>query len=147
MFQSILHTLNSIPADVWSVVVQSAVSALVVSPVFVWVKKRFFDDEVERERLMLFLVMAGSFVAAAVAYLITVPTFAPWIILVQGWITFGTTQPVYFYAVKPFIRNVGTWFTGKIAEATAINEAKNAAVPATGLPILSDKQIEDFGGH
>lgn len=147
MFQSILHTLNSIPPDVWSIVVQSAVSALVVSPVFVWVKKKFFDDKVEREKLMLFLVMLGSFAAAAVAYLITVPTFAPWIILVQGWITFGTTQPVYFYAVKPFIRNVGAWFAGKLAEASAINEAKNAAVPATGLPIIADPNAEDFSGH
>jgi hypothetical protein len=50
---------------------------------------------------------------------------------------------VYIYAVKPLYKIIGGWFTGKIAEATAINEAKNAAVPAGGLPITA-APTEDF---
>lgn len=141
MFQSILNTLNSISPEVWSVIVQSVVSALIVSPLFVAVKKWF---SVDGEKKMLFLVMLGSFAAAAVAYLVTVPSFAPWIILAQGWLVFATTQPVYLYFVKPATKSLGTWFSTKLTEAAAINEAKNAAVPATGLPISVPAAAEDF---
>jgi Na+/melibiose symporter-like transporter len=140
--QSILHALNSISPDAWGVVVQTLVSALIVSPLFVGIKKWF---QVDGEKKMLFLVMLGSMGAAAVAYMLTVPQFAPWIILAQGWLVFATTQPVYMYFVKPVFKNLGSWFTGKLAEAAAINEAKGAAVPATGLPISSvPASTEDF---
>lgn len=141
MFQNILHTLNSIPPSVWSVLVQSVVSALVVSPVFVAIKKHY---EIDREKIMLGLVIIGSFFAASIAYLITVPTFAPWIILAQGWITLGIAQPVYIYGAKPLFNKLGAWFTGKMIEASGIVEARSAAVPATGLPIITDSNAEDF---
>lgn len=138
-FSHILHTLNSIPTAAWAVILPTVVQAVITSPLMVAVKKWF---SVDSERKMLFLVMLGSMATAAVGYLVTVPRFAPWFILVSGWLTFATTQPVYLYAVKPLSRIVGEWFSGKIAEATAINEAKAAAVPSSGLPVSSVTQSE-----
>lgn len=132
MFQQTLHTLNSIPEAAWNVIIQSVASAVVVSPLFLGVKKWFSIDSPKK---MVFLVMLGSMAAAAIAYLVTVPQFAPWFILVTGWLTFATTQPVYHYFAKPFFTWLGAWITGKVNDAKAINEAKSAAVPATGLPI------------
>lgn len=140
--QSILHALNSISPDAWGVVVTTVVSALITSPVVQGLKRWF---QVDSEKKILFLVMIGSMGAAAVAYLLTVPQFAPWIILVEGWLVFATTQPLYIYFFKPVFKNLGGWFTGKLAEAAAINEAKSAAVPATGLPVSSiPSSTEDF---
>lgn len=142
MFDSILHALNSISPEAWSVVVQSVVAALIVSPLFVGVKKWF---SVDGEKKMLFLVMLGSIGAAAVAYMLSVPSFAPWVILVQGWLTFATTQPIYLYFVKPTFKRLGVWFSEKLAEAAALNEARAAAVPAGGLPVTAvPSATEDF---
>lgn len=133
-FNHILHQLNSISPAAWAIILPTVLQAIITSPIMLGVKKWF---SVDGEKKMLFFVMLGSMGAALVGYLITVPRFAPWFILVSGWLTFATTQPVYLYAVKPLARIIGSWFSGKIAEATAINEAKNAAVPATGLPITA----------
>lgn len=142
-FQHILHTLNSIPPATWAIALPIIVQAVITSPVMLAVKKWF---SVDSEKKMLFLVMLASMGAAAVTYLVTVPSFAPWFILVSGWLTFATTQPLYLYAVKPLSKTIGEWFAGKISEAAAINEAKGAAVPATGLPISSTPpSTEDFG--
>lgn len=138
-FTHILHSLNSIPAAAWAVILPTVLQAVITSPIMLGIKKWF---SVDSEKKMLFLVMLGSMATAAVGYLVTVPKFAPWFILVSGWLTFATTQPLYLYAVKPLARITGEWFTGKIAEATAINEAKAAAVPAAGLPVSSSTQSE-----
>lgn len=138
--QHLLHQLNSIPPAAWAVILPTVVQAVITSPIMLGVKKWF---SVDSEKKMLFLVMLGSMATAAVGYLVTVPRFAPWFILVSGWLTFAATQPVYIYAVKPLGKIIGGWFAGKIAEATAINEAKGAAVPATGLPV-SSTPTEDF---
>ena len=142
MFQQVLHTLNSISPDAWSGIIQVVLSSLVVSPVMIGIKKWF---SIDGEKKMLFLVMLGSMATAAIAYLLTVPKFAPWIIVITGWLTFATTQPVYLYFVKPLSKSLGEWFTAKVTEAAAINEAKAAAVPATGLPITAGvPTTEDF---
>lgn len=139
----VLNILNTIPADVWSVVVEIIVSALVVSPLFIGIKKWW---NINGEIKMFLLVFAGSFVAAVSAYALTIPQFAPWIILVQGWLIFATTQPVYFLAAKPLFRRLGAWFSDQISKASTINEAKAASVPSGGLPISgTPSPIDDYG--
>lgn len=138
MFHAIAHALNSISPEAWGILATTVTTALVSSPVVQGLKKWFQVDE---EKKVLFLVMLVSMASAAVAYLITVPQFAPWFILAQGWLTLGTSIPLYVFFLKPLFQNLGAWFTGKLAEAAAINEAKAAAVPAAGLPTAS---TEDF---
>ena len=75
--------------------------------------------------------------------MLTVPEFAPWIILVQGWLTLATAQPVYYFFVKPLFRRLGAWFTDQITKATQISEAKAAQVPPEGLPALAYDNFAD----
>lgn len=127
-----LDFVNSLPPEVWPIVTEIIVSALVVSPVMLGIKKWF---SIDGEKKMVIFVMIGSMIASIVAYMLTVPEFAPWLILVQGWLVFATTQPVYYLFIKPLFRRIGTWFTDQITKAAAISEAKAAAVPADGLPL------------
>lgn len=140
--QYILNILNSIPGDAWSVIIDVLVSAVIVSPLALGVKKWL---SVDNEKKMLILVVVGSMLASAGAYLQSVPKFAPWFVLVQGWLVFATTQPVYFLFVKPLSKRLGVWFTEQIAKVALANEAKAAAVPAEGLPLTSTPSpVEDF---
>lgn len=131
-FQNALNTLNQVPPEAWSIIIEIAISALIVSPFMLGLKKWF---KIHGEKLMVLLVAFFSIAASVVAYLIADPYFAPWIILVQGWLTFATTQPVYYLLVKPFFGKLGAWFTDQVAKATQITEAKAAAVPPEGLPV------------
>ncbi len=140
--KQVLDILNDVPAEVWSVVIETVVGALIVSPVMLGIKKWF---SIDGEKKMVVFVMIGSMLAAVAAYMLTVPEFAPWLILVQGWLVFATTQPVYYLFIKPLVRKLGAWFTDQIAKAAAISEAKAAAVPATGLPLPgSGNMFDDF---
>jgi hypothetical protein len=132
MFQQILDTLNQVPADVWGYVIQIIVSAVIVSPVALALKKWW---KINGEIVMMGIVILGSVLSAVLIYLQSDPRFAPWIVAVQGGLTFATTQPVYYLAVKPLYRQLSAWFTSQVAEAVELNEVKSAAVPATGLPI------------
>lgn len=144
--QPILDILNTVPGEVWSLIVEILFSAIIVSPVALGLKKFW---KVNSEKIMLFLVIAGSFAAATFTYLQGSAEFAPWVIAVEGWLVFATTQPVYFLFIKPLTRRVGSWFAAQVAEATLLNEAKTAAVPEQGLPeqpdtVLSDINVRDF---
>lgn len=139
-FAKILETLNSVPAEIWSTLIEIIVSAVIVSPVALAIKKWF---SIDGEKKMVFIVTIGSFAAATATYMLTVPEFAPWIILVQGWLTLATTQPVYYFFIKPLFRRIGAWFTDQIAKATQISEAKAAQVPPEGLPALAYDNFAD----
>jgi hypothetical protein len=122
-----------------------------VSPLALAIKKWW---SVGSERKMTALVILGSILAAAISYLRNVPEFAPWIILVQGWLVYATTQPVYFFFVKPFFRRLGVWLTNRFHDVTNINQpepgAKTAVEPSGGLvindiaPPAREPQIENF---
>lgn len=147
LLHSALQTLNSVPSEAWSMLVEVLVGALTVSPLAQAIKKWFNGDgdKTLGEKRMLAIVMAGSVMAAAVSYIVTVPEFAPWVITVQGALTFAATQPVYVYLVKPLSKRLGAWFSEQVAKASAITEAKAAKVPAAGLPITSAAvPVEDF---
>lgn len=147
LLHSILQTLNSVPSEAWSSLVEILIGALTVSPLAQAIKKWFNGngDKALGEKRMLAIVMTGSFAAAAISYIVTVPEFAPWVITIQGALTFAMTQPVYIYLVKPLSKRLGTWFTEQVAKASAITEAKAAKVPAAGLPIANTSMpIEDF---
>lgn len=133
--QQILDALNQVPASVWQQAIQIVIGALVVSPVALALKKWW---KIDGEKVMLGIVMLGSILAPAIVYLQTDPQFAPWFVLVQGWLTFATTQPVYYLFVRPLWGAIEGWFTGTIQQAISLNEVKSAAVPETGLPIGSD---------
>lgn len=138
---SILSFLNSIPNEVWTAIIEVVVGAIIVSPVVLAIKRW---RDIHSEKIMLALVIGGSFITAALLYLRSVPEFAPWAIAVQGWLVFATTQPVYIYLVKPLSIRIGIWFNGKVAAVAIANEAKSAAIPATGMPVTVGGS-EDFG--
>ena len=147
ILHSILQTLNSVPSDAWSIFVEVLIGALTVSPLAQAIKKWFNGngDKKLGEKRMLAIVMIGSVLASAIAYVVTVPEFAPWIITIQSALTFAATQPVYVYLVKPLSKQLGVWFTEQVAKASAITEAKAAKVPMSGLPLTSAAiPIEDF---
>lgn len=145
ILHQLLQTLNSVPSDAWSTLVEIVISAFVVSPLAMAIKKWFNGngDKKLGEKRMLTIVMLGSFASAAIAYLVTVPEFAPRFIVLQGTLTFAMTQPVYIYFVKPLSVRLGAWFTEQVAKASAITEAKAAKVPYGGLPI-GKVPVEDF---
>jgi hypothetical protein len=144
MFQSLLNLINSVPAATWDILVETLASAVLVSPVMVAIKKWF---SVDGEKKMMFLVILGSMLASAGLYLREVPELAPWVVVVQGWLIFATTQPVYFLFVKPLIRSIKKRFAAAIAKATALNEVKSAAVPPQGLPVTSAAPVFDDFSH
>lgn len=141
---AILNSLNSfatsIPQSVWDLLIQSAVGAITVSPIALGIKKWFSIDS---DRKMLLIVTLGSFVAAAGAYLLTVPKFQAWIILLQGFAVLGMSQPAYYIIVKPAFGKLAAWFTSQVLKAAAKQEATAARVPATGLPI-GTPSLTDF---
>ena len=142
ILRQIQQILNDVPAEAWGELVNIVVSAFIVSPVALAIKKWF---SVDGEKKMVALVMAGSVLAAAGAYLMSVPEFAPYIILITGGLTFATTQPVYYFFVKPVFTRISAWFAAEVAKAATQTEAQAAAVPAEGLPISSKpKLIDDF---
>jgi hypothetical protein len=129
VLNNLLGLLNSIPSDAWSVIVETVFSAITVSSVALAIKKFF---AVDGDRKMLLLVMFGSFIAGGLDYLHGIPLFAPYFALIQGWIVLGMTQPVYRFFVKPLGNKLAAWLSKKIAQATSVNEAKNAA---SALPV------------
>lgn len=138
IFQKILDTLNSVPADVWADAVNVIVSAIIVSPTALALKQWW---NVNNEKIMVTIVILGSMVAAAIAYLQTTQEFGPWFVAVQGWLTFAATQPVYYFFVKPLWKRLIVWFEVKVAEAAALNDTRSAQVPADGLNISKNEQI------
>lgn len=141
LFTKILETANSVPPEIWSTIIEILISAIVVSPIALGIKKWF---SIDGEKKMVVIVTIGSFAAATGAYLLTVPEFAPWMILVQGWLTLATTQPVYYFFIKPMFKRLGNWFTDQITKATQISEAKAAQVPPEGLPALALSGYDNF---
>lgn len=138
----LLALLNSIPSDSWGIVAEVVVAAVTTSSLMVGVKKWL---QVNGDKLMLTLTIFGSLLAGTAAYLHSDPTFGPWFALVQGWLIFATTQPVYRFFVKGVCRRLGNWFAEQVAKATALSEAKAAAVPPGGLPLaVSPSGTDDF---
>lgn len=128
----LLAALNSIPSDAWGVTIETVVSAVIVSPIMMAVKKWW---DIDNEKKMLLLVIAGSLLAGAADYLHGIPEFAPWFAIVQGWLVFATTQPVYRFFVKPLFARLGSAIAAQLAKVATVSEAKAATVPPQGLPI------------
>ena len=134
LFTPALTALNGVPQEVWSVVIETIVAALVASPAVVAIKKWF---HLHSDKVLLGVTIAASMFTAAGAYLVNDPTFSAWLLPVHGWLIFATTQPVYRFLVKPLMAKI----QAKIAEAIAFNaEIKSAAVPATGLPTSTHQE-------
>lgn len=128
MWQSILDNLNSVPSEVWLVVAETIIAALVASPLVVGIKKWL---KINSDKVMLVTAILTSIGTAAAAYAINDPAFSAWLIPVHGWLIFATTQPVYRFLVKPIINKIQSIIT----EAVAFNnEVKSATVPPDGLP-------------
>jgi hypothetical protein len=145
MLQEILNTLNSVPKETWATIAQVVGSAFIVSPVALAIKKWF---SVDGEKKMTALVILFSMVASAVVYLQDVPQFAPWFVAVQGLLVYATSQPVYFFFIKPLFARIGVSFSTQVAKAVAYrDEVQSAEVPAQGLPlspVLPSPEHQDF---
>jgi hypothetical protein len=124
--------LNQIPADTWSQIIQIVLSAVIVSPAALGLKKLW---KIEEEKIMLGVVILGSFVPAVILYLQSNAQLAPSIVAVQAGLIFASTQPIYLYFLKPLTRALGAWFSDQLTQAAALNDVKTAAVPETGLAI------------
>jgi hypothetical protein len=139
IFHQILSLLNQVPQGVWDMIIQVVMSAVTVSPIGLALKKWW---NIESEKIMLSLVMFASVAAPALLYLKSDPQFAGWIVLVEGGLVFATTQPVYYFFVKPLGKKMGTWFGGELAKAASIKQAqediKSALEPAGGLKLTPD---------
>jgi peptidoglycan/LPS O-acetylase OafA/YrhL len=117
-----MQVLNAITPEMWTMLGEIFVSALLLSPFMVGVKKWF---NIHRELVMTLWVIGGAFVTAAIIYVKDNPDFAPWLIIpAQGSAVFLLSQVVYYALVKPLRKR---WAT-LIAEAGEINDAKRAAV-------------------
>ena len=137
--QPIADALNQVPPAFWPLAVQTVISAVIVSPLALTIKKWW---KIEGEKVMMFIVILGSIVTAVIAYLQDDPKYGPWLVAVQGGLTFATTQPVYYLFVKPLYSGLASWFASQVAQAAQLNDVKSAAVPASGLPIGDNtKQI------
>lgn len=136
--QQILVALNEVPAEAWTTAVEVVVSALIVSPVALGLKKWW---KIEGDKVMVGLVMLASLLAAVVLYLQSDPRFSPWVVAVQGALTFAATQPWYHFFVKPVAIRTATWFTSQVEQAAQLNDVKSATVPASGLPIGDQSKV------
>lgn len=144
LLREILNTVNTVPPNAWEILIEIIVSALTVSPIMVGVKRWLnISDPKRREKIMTFAVLISSMLATVGFYLKDIPEFAPWFIAVQGLLVFATTQPVYFYLVKPLFRRLGASLAIQLNKAKSLNEAKTATVPPEGLPIPSNPTVLD----
>ena len=138
ILHSIWNFLNEVSPEAWALILPPVFITLTQSPLLQFIKKFLrFDDPRRREKYMLLSVMFISFGAPVLIYLRNEPQFTGWFVPLQGFVAIGMTQPFYLYAVKPLSIKFGPWFSGKIAGANNINEAKSAALPAEGLPTIS----------
>lgn len=137
ILNQILTALNSVPAEVWGQVVEIVISAVIVSPAALALKKWW---KVNSEKVMVFMVMLGSVAAAVIAYLQTQPEFQPYFIAVQGALVFATTQPVYYFFVKPVWIRLTMWFQSQVQKAAELNDTKSAQVPEGGLSLGNNEQ-------
>lgn len=133
VLQSILDAINSVPSYAWEVLIESVVLGVITSGAFVGVKKWFSIDS---EKKMICLVLFGSMFLGALAYLQSVPYFAPWFAVVQGALIFTVSQPAYRLLIKPIFARIGA----EIQKAVLLNEEiKSAKLPAGGLtPVTTD---------
>lgn len=132
MLEQIWNTINQIPSEAWDILIEILVSAIIVSPLALGLKKWW---KIDGEKVMLGLVILASLLASVIIYLQSDPRFAPWIVAVQGGLTFATTQPVYYLFVKPLFTRLSLWFSSQVDQAVALNDVKSAALPSDGLPI------------
>lgn len=130
----LLATVNGVPPEAWTVLVETIVAALLASPLVAGIKKWF---QVHSDKVMLFVTILASIGGAVAAYLVNDPTFTAWWVPVHGWLIFATTQPVYRYLIKP----IGNRIRAEIDKAIELEKLKKSAVvPPSGLP-----RPDDFG--
>lgn len=139
----LLTELNSIPESTWHLAIDAIVTtvlpALAVSPIALGLKKWW---KVNSDRLMMTIVALGSVLGTLVVFALDSPDFP---LPIQAWLTFATTQPVYYFFVKPLYIRLSAWFAEQVAQAAKLNEAKSAEIPATGLPIGSGPTSDTSG--
>jgi hypothetical protein len=110
---------------------QAVQAAGILSPIGMAVKHL---KGIKNGEVMLWLMGAGSLIAAFVTYLFITPTHDPSIIAFLGVITFISTQPFYKIVFKPLFGFIASQFA--TAKEEVANAANPAAVPPEGLPVI-----------
>lgn len=132
--ENINNMINSLPPAVIEVALDVILSTLAVSTAGVAFKKWW---RVNSEKVMIGFVILTSFAAPTVLYLKDVPQFAAWIVLVEGLMIIGSSQPLYFLVFKPLRRRIGAWWAKELTRASKVramqDDIKSALEPAGGL--------------
>lgn len=123
-----LTALNWLAINIpWDVII----AAGILSPIGLYIKKK---RNIESDKVMLFIIILLSTIAAVGSYLLTVTTADPSIIAAKSALIYFTSQPIYILCLRPAYG----WLSAELAKARAFDaEVKSAAIPAEGLPVSS----------
>lgn len=126
-----LGFLNSIPAEVYAVILLSLPFSVLVAFTKTFVQRHW--DLVPSETKMFLINFSGILMMAVGAYLNMIPEQDPTIAIasIVG-MTAAVQQPVFFKFVKPFMNNFWEQWDKSKALTTDPN---SAAIPEGGLPI------------
>lgn len=127
----VLYLLNSVPPEVYIVILASLPFSVLVAFVKTFVQRKW--DKVPSETKMFLINFAGILMMAVGAYLNMTPETDPAVAIagIVG-VTAFVQQPFFFRFVKPFMKSFWTqWDNSKGLN----NDLTSAAVPESGLPI------------
>lgn len=124
----ILQAIQNMPPEVWELVV----GGVLMSPMLQGIKHKL---SVQSDKVMFTLTTLTALVISAGVYISSTVTTEPWIVAVQATLVSFSSQPVYFFVVKPVYK----WWMSIIADADKERsrlaaEAQTAVIPADGLP-------------
>ncbi len=128
---TILQFLNSVPLEVYAVILASLPFSVLVAFVKTFVQRKW--DKAPSEVKMFLINCGGIIMMAFGAYLSTTPETDP-VNAIAGLVgaTLLVQQPVFFRFVKPFVKNFWEqWDKSKSLN----NDITSAAIPEAGLPI------------
>lgn len=155
-WSQLLSIYNSIPTSFWEL----AGTALATSPLLSAIKHFFQIESTKRytlvklpfvknitvsgEQIMVLLLVAISGIASGVAYVMGTSSSNPDIIALHGALIAFSTQPIYFFIVKPVYKSI----LGSIQAGTNADTLKSAVVPAGGVPLQENvtPPPADFSG-
>ena len=131
----VLNFLNSVPAEVYAVMLASLPLSVLLAWVKTFVQRRW--DKAPSETKMFLINFGGIIMLAFGAYLNMTPEQDPAVAIAS---IVGATalvqQPFFFRFVKPFVKNFWEqWDKSK----TLNEEITSAAIPEDGLPIEATK--------